>query len=384
MEPLTFGVEEEFFLVDSRTGRCTTGAAEVLRTARAGEVEYAAEITEFQVESVSPVCRTADELAGRLGQGRRELVAAAQRAGQTLLACGVPIHEPSLPYALTETRRYRRIAHELGGVMESLLTCGCHVHIGMPDLDHAVAVSDQLRAFLPGLLALSANSPYFRGRDSGHASWRSVLWRQVPSGGPPPMFGSVAEYQAAVRELLRSGAALDQGMVYWMIRPSSHLPTIEIRVADVMPTVEDAVLFALVVRGLAATALARIDAGLPAPPAADSTLRLALWRAARDGVDGMGLDPATGELLPARLLIDRMLAWARPGLVAMGDELLVAELLASVRRRGSAAARQRAAFGRRGSSRDLVDLLAGRAATADEEQAALRRRRTEESAAPID
>ncbi|ASO20297.1 carboxylate-amine ligase [Actinoalloteichus hoggarensis] len=363
MEPLTFGVEEEFFLVDGRTGRCTTGASDVLRTAPTCEVEYAAEITEFQVESVSPVCRTADELATRLDQGRRGLAVAARRAGQTLLASGVPIHEPSLPYALTETRRYRRIAHELGGVMESLLTCGCHVHIGMPDLDHAVAVSDQLRAFLPGLLALSANSPFFRGRDSGYASWRSILWRQVPSGGPPPVFGSTAEYQAEVRGLLTSGAALDRGMVYWMIRPSSHLPTIEIRVADVMPTVEEAVLFALVVRGLAATALARVDAGLPAPAAGDSMLRLALWRAARDGVDGMGLDPVSGRLLPASLLIDRLIAWARPGLVAMGDEVLVSRLLAASRRRGSAAARQRAAFGRRGAASDVVELLAAHVAS---------------------
>ncbi|AOS63454.1 carboxylate-amine ligase [Actinoalloteichus hymeniacidonis] len=359
MEPLTFGVEEEFFLVD-RFGRCVTAAPEVLRTVAPAEVEFSAEVSEFQVESVSPICRTAGELIGKLESGRRALAVAADRHGHRLVACGAPIHELDRPFPVTETSRYLRIAEEMGAMLESLLTSGCHVHIGMPDLEHAVAVSNQLRAFLPGLLALSANSPFHRGVDSGHASWRSTMWWQVPSAGPPPVFESVSHYQDGVREVLRSGAALDRGMIYWLMRPSSHLPTLEIRIGDVLPTAEEALLFALIIRGLAATALIRVDAGLPPPAVAEPTLRLALWRAARDGADGMVIDPMTGELLPGRVLIDRMIAWARPGLAAMGDEAVVTALLAASRRAESPVARQRAAFARRNSIQDVVELLARR------------------------
>lgn len=125
--------------------------------------------------------------------------------------------------------------------------CGCHVHVEVPSREAAVDVGNRLRPWLPTLLAMTANSAIYRGADSGHASWRSVLWGRWPSAGPPPHFESVDDYDAGVRMMLGVGAMLDGGQVYWDVRPSANFPTVEVRVADVPATVGQTALFAAVV-----------------------------------------------------------------------------------------------------------------------------------------
>ncbi|GAB3213044.1 carboxylate-amine ligase [Marinactinospora thermotolerans] len=355
--PPTFGVEEEFFVVDAQSRQVSPRAATVLSGAREVSADLCAEITRFQVESAGPVCHTAGQLHTALVESRRSLTDSAAARGLAVTATGTVVLGEVASAPLTDGARYRAIASRFGALREAHVVCGCHVHVAVADRLTAVSVVNHLRPWLPILLALTANSPFQRGRDTGYASWRSILWGRLPSAGPPPWFDSVADHERMVTEMLRSGAILDRRMVYWDVRPSEHLPTLEIRVADVAATVEEAVLFAVLVRGLTSVALRHVAEGRPAPRIPDRVLRLAMWRSARDGLEGAALDPFTVEPVPARRQVDRLVEAAMPGLRAAGETDLVDHLLGRVLEVGSGAHRQRAAHARRGRLSDVVDLL---------------------------
>ncbi|WP_017607456.1 carboxylate-amine ligase [Nocardiopsis xinjiangensis] len=350
----TFGVEEEFFLVDPRTRRITSRADEVLR--RAEGPHLSGEFTRTQVEISSPVHTTSSSAHEFLISARRALVDAAERSGSALVASGTPVLGHPATARVSDEPRYIAMAEHFGALREAIVVCGCHVHVGIPDRENAVRVSDHLRRWLPFLTALGANSPFHDGRDTGHASWRAITWSRLPSAGPPPMLRTLTEHDRAVRALAESGAILDPHMVYWDVRVSDHLPTLEIRVGDVAATAEESLLMAVLIRGLAACALADVQQGLPAPAIPGRTLRAAMWRASRDGLEGQVPDPLTGDLVPGHRAADQLLRAALPG-TASDDAELAAVLLERVHRAGSGAARQRRAHERRRDPADVVDLL---------------------------
>lgn len=244
------------------------------------------------------------------------------------------------------------IAHEQG-------ICGCHVHVAVPDRDAAIAVSNRIRPWLPQLLALTANSAIYRNTDTGHASWRSVLWARWPSAGPPPQFESAAQYDAAVRMLCDVGVMRDAGMVYWDVRPAAKLPTVEVRVADVPATVAETVLFAALVRGCVMTALDDERRGGEVPSPAPYALKAAYWKAAREGLDGEGVDLESHAPAASLALLESLVQRVRPALETAGDHELVTAELAKVAERGNGAMRQQKAWARR---HDVGDVLAAAAA----------------------
>jgi carboxylate-amine ligase len=222
---------------------------------------------------------------------------------------------------------------------------GMHVHVGIPDRETGVQILNHLRPWLPLLAAATANSPFFDGRDTGYASWRSVLWNMWPSVGPTPRLESAAHYDELIGRLIDTGAMLDDGMLYWYARLSSHLPTVELRLGDVCPTVDDAILLAALVRGLVATVRDDIGAGRPAPDIPHQVLTAAHWRASHDGLEGMAVDPVSGESRPAWQLMRRLIHLITPALERHGDLATVTLLVGRLRAHGTGAARQRAIAG---------------------------------------
>lgn len=230
----------------------------------------------------------------------------------------------------------------------------------MPSREAAVRVSNRLRPWLPSLLGLSANSAIYRNSDTGHASWRSVLWARWPSAGPPPHFDSVDEYDAVVQMMQQAGAMLDDGMVYWDVRPSAKFPTIEVRVADVPATVADTVLLTALTRAAVMTAMDDERRGQPTPPLSPHALKAAYWKAARDGLDGDAVDLLEShERVPALALLNRLVDHVRPALEHTGDYDLVFDDLHRIAERGNGAMRQRRAWSRR---HDVADVVAESAA----------------------
>jgi carboxylate-amine ligase len=332
----SMGVEEELLLV-SATGRPLPRSVAVAQAADGIDVQL--ELTKGQVEINSPVCNSSSELREHLVRMRSALAKAAGRKGARLLAVGVPPGgEPG--QVITDTPRYQKMADMYGQLAREQAVCGCHVHIGVPVRDAAVRASNYIRPWLPTLLALTANSPIYLGSDTGFASWRWIMASRWPVAGPPPYFECVAHYDALVAMHLAAGSIFDEKMVYWDIRLSSHLPTIEVRVSDVPAAVEETVLVATLVRALVMTA----TDGKPAPVVDPEVLRAAYWIAARDGLSGPGLDVLTARLLPMPELLDLLVQHVRPALEELGELKYVEEGLRQVLANGNGAIRQRKAF----------------------------------------
>lgn len=329
------GVEEELLLVDPGTGAPVALAASVLAAGEGLE----AELQQQQVEIGTRPCTTLAELAEQLRHWRGEAAAAAEKVGARVVATGTsPV--PVVP-ELTVRSRYRAMAEAYGLTAAEQLTCGCHVHVDVASPTEGVAVLDRIRVWLPVLLALSANSPYWQGVDSGYASYRSRTWTRLPTAGPTEAFGSAERYDAEVERLLASGVALDQGMIYFDARLSHHLPTLEVRIADVCLRREDTLLVAALVRALVETAARDWANGEPPPAVPTSVLRLATWRAGRSGLGGELLDPVRGTPRPAREVVDDLLRHVRDALTDGGDDAAVAELVDDLLSRGSGALHQR-------------------------------------------
>ncbi|BCL13709.1 putative glutamate--cysteine ligase 2 [Micromonospora sagamiensis] len=355
---LTVGVEEEFLLVDPHTGVAVPAVDLVMDQVPpelSGQVER--EFQTSQIEIGSPPGLDLGAIRHSLGLLRAGLADAAERAGVRLLAIGTgPVEGPVPP--VVDKPRFDRMVERFRLLAPGPGNNGVHVHVGIPDPDTGVRVLNHVRPWLPILHALTTNSPFSAGEDTGYASWRSVEWEHWPSVAPTPWLDSHAHYQRLIRQLIDSGMMLDEGMLYWYARLSAKYPTVEIRIGDVCPSLDDTILVAALVRSLVGTALADIAADRPAPRVDHHLLVAAHWRAAHDGLTGKAVDPHTGEVEPAWDLLDRLVDRVRPELVRHGDADRVDDLLAGVRRHGTGAERQRAVYARTGRLVDVVEDVA--------------------------
>lgn len=354
----TVGVEEELLLVDAGGGRPVPRGEAVVRQFEAVNeqpVEH-----EFKLEQVETGSSPHTDLAELLAE-LTALRATAAHAAHAQQADVVAI--ATSPWKVspepTPDDRYERMVQEYGLLAREQLTCGQHVHVSISSRAEGVAVLDRIRGWLPLLTALSANSPFWQGQDTGYGSFRSVLWGRWPTAGPTDAFGDEAGYDAVVAELIEAGAALDPAMIYFDARLSANYPTVEIRVADVCTDVRDAVLLAALARALVETAAGQWQAGEPPPPVRTGLLRGASWRAARWAMSDTLLDPRTSRPAPAWQLAAELERLLGSALARSGDAALVAEGLARLRRLGVGAQRQRAVYAG-GQDLDAVVADAGR------------------------
>lgn len=344
------GVEEELLLV-SASGHPMPRSKAVAAGAEGVDVEL--ELTRAQVEINSPVCQTADELRVQLTWARAKLAEAAAEEGAQLLAIAVPPVGVAAQL-ITRKPRYQEMEARYGLLAREQAVCGCHVHIDVPDREAAIRVSNHLRPWLPALLALTANSAIYLGGDTGFASWRSIMCARWPCSGPPPYFESAEHYDALVAMLVATDSLMDERMVYWDVRPSSHLPTVEVRVSDVPLTVDETVLLATLVRALVMTAL---DDGGLGPKLEPEVLRAAYWLAARDGITSNGLDVLKARPIPMSELLGLLQRHVSKALNELGEADMVAETIQRVLREGNGAVKQRQAV------RDGFDVVALTAVT---------------------
>ncbi len=315
------------------------------------------ELLRHQVETRTEPATDLADLREQLVDARRRVGEAARDAGVAAVATG------TAPFGAGDVEvspkdRYREIVDEFGEISREAGTCGMHVHVGIDSREEGVGIIDRLRPWLPVVLALSVNSPYAEGRDSGYASWRSQVWSRWPTAGATELFGDPATYDALVADLMAAGAAQDAGMVYFEARLADAWPTVEVRVADVCTDPDDAVVVAATVRAVATTAAAEWRAGTAPRPWRSELLRAAAWRAGRYGLAGTLVHPVDRELAPARRVLESLVDRMRPALVDAGDLDVVTagfeRLLGA-----TGASRQRAAYERTGSlegmAADLVD-----------------------------
>jgi YbdK family carboxylate-amine ligase len=362
------GVEEELLLVEPGTGTPMAVAGSALSPAGDGKVPKATaadrvadegsldfELQQQQLETASKVCQDLDGLAREVRRGRAEAAKAAASAGARIVALAtspVPV-DPEL----VRKGRYLRMAEAFGLTAYEQLTCGCHVHVGIESPDEGVAVLDRIGPWLPVLLALSANSPFWQGQDSRYASFRYQAWCRWPTAGPTGAFGTVGAYQQAVRQMTSTGTLLDSGMVYFDARLSEHYPTLEVRVADVCLYADDAVLVAALARALVETESRRWRSGHSPHGRRVEMIQLASWRASRSGLDDVLLNPITLRPGPAAEAAGALFDHVRDALDESGDTAAVRELLSTVLGRGNGADFQRGAH-RDGDLAEMIDKAA--------------------------
>jgi carboxylate-amine ligase len=310
------------------------------------------ELKAQQIELGTEVCSTLTEVGARLRHWRSRADAAAASVGARVAALATsPV--PVEPIA-TDGDRYTALHEAFALTAREMLTCGCHVHVSTEDDQEGTVVLDRIRIWLPVLTALSANSPFWQGADSGYASFRSQAWQRWPSAGPNDPFGSVEAYERLVDDVLSTGTVLDDGMLYFDARLSAKWPTVEIRVADVLLRVEDAVTLAGLIRGLVETAGREARDGMPVPAVRSELLRLAAWRAGRSGLSGDLVHPLTGRPAPAADVLATLLEHIRPALTEAGDLDRVTEGVTELLRRGTGADLQRRVLRETGDLRAVV------------------------------
>lgn len=340
------GVEEEQLLVDPVSGLLTAVAHKAIRAHEAApirldEPEVEEELFLQQIETATLPCERLDDLAEQLRKGRAAVSKAAADAGAASAAMPVPILLDEQAN-VTPKPRYRRIREEFGELAKSSLACAMHVHVEIADDDEGITVLDGIGPWLPVLLAISANSPYWHGTDTGYASWRAQIWTRWPGHGTGEAFGSAERYRETSRKMVEWGAALDPGMVYFDARLSSAYPTVEVRVSDVCTDTEDALLLAALARGLVETA-ARGAAGASGAWRSD-LVRAASWRASRYGIAGRLVDPRTMELADAHDVVSGLVDQVAPALGEAGDLERVRGLTERLFTLGGGATRQRRTF----------------------------------------
>ncbi|WP_204358149.1 glutamate--cysteine ligase [Streptomyces sp. ICC4] len=347
----TVGVEEELLLVDADSGEPLALSGAVLAAAdrsaagerpRGGEPPGHTFEKELQKEQLEFATRPVAEMGELLEEITRSRAAAARHAasaGALVAALGTsPL--PVRP-SLSTGKRYEWVGEQFGLTAQEQLTCGCHVHVSVESDEEGVAVLDRIRPWLPVLTAMSANSPFWQGEDSGYGSYRSRVWNRLPSAGPTDVFGSADRYHEQVRAMLDTGVLRDAGMVYFDARLSAAYPTVEVRVADVCLEASTPVLLAALVRGLVETAARAWRDGQPPARIGTGLLRLAAWRAGRSGLDGPLIDPGTMRETSPAGAVEALHAHVREALADHGDEERVREGIARLLERGNGARVQR-------------------------------------------
>ena len=362
----TVGVEEELLLVDAESGRPRSVAGRVIDTIEESADESVSddgsggtlthEFKEQQLETDTAPHTQMSALAAEIRDWRDRAISAARDADARVIASGTS----PLPVEPTQVRdpRFERMAEHVGLTADEQMSCACHVHVAIDSDDEGVGVLDRIRVWLPTLLAISANSPFWQGKDTRYASFRSQVIVRWCACGPNDLIGSAEAYHDLVDSLISSGVLLDEGMFYFDARLGNHTPTVEIRIADVCLNVDDAVLIAALCRSLVDTAARSWQSDEPPPDVPTPLIRVATWQAGRHGIEGELLSPETFRPEPARTAIRQLVDHIGDALRDNGDEDLVERQLETLLARGNGAMRQRSVLEKTGQLIDVVADLA--------------------------
>ena len=327
----TFGVEEELLIVDPATGvplaladallgglkpQPAAGTAPATEPAH-DDSGFSFELKLEQIETQTLPCLDYGALLRQIRQARAFTDRAAQTHGARVAALATsPL--ASVTHT-TPNPRYATMQKRFGLTVQEQLTCGFHVHTLVESPEEAVAVLDRIRDKLAVLIALSANSPYWNGTETGFESYRTQAWNRWPGSGPTMIFGSLPVYRRVVSRLVETGVLMDEGMVYFDSRLCRHHPTVEVRVADVCLRAEDAALIAVLVRALVETAAREWDDGVDPAPVPTLLLRMAAWQASNCGLRGQLLDFGTFTPAPAAEVVHALVDFLAPVLAEQGE-----------------------------------------------------------------
>lgn len=354
----SIGVEEEYQIIDPHTRELSQAAELIMPAAQellGDAVQY--EMILSQIEIATPICQTLDDVQRELTRLRRGIITAADQRGLKIAAAGTHPFSPWNEQEVTPRERYVALITTYQQLIREQVIFGCHVHIGIPDPENAILILNHARVWLAPLIALTANSPYWLGEDTGYQDYRTGLWWTVPLAGPPPYFTSHDDYRTTINTLIETESIDDATKIYWDLRPSERFPTLEFRVMDVNMTVDEAVVITGLTRALVRTCYEQVVKGIPYPEISSDQLRAMHWRAARYGLDANLFDTLKNCTVPAHQCIENMLTFLRPALEAEGDWERVEKGVRLILREGNGARKQLNIFQKTGDFKDVVDYV---------------------------
>src|SRR5919197_5989996 len=326
----TIGLEEEFAIVDPETlelqHRFEDLYAACLRDELLAE-SAAGELIASEIEIRSGRSQTFAEAVERQRERRLRLFRLAHEMGLALAATGTHPWASYLDQRIIDTAHYNRLREELRWVAQRNNTWSLHVHVGVRGADRAVAVCDHLRGVLPALLALSANSPFLDGHDTGLSSVRTEIFtRTFPRCGIHEPFGSWEAYRDFIELLVRTNSIVEATQLWWSVRPHHIFGTVEVRICDAQTGGEESFALAALMAACVAQSALDYDEGRLPEPLGQREIEENLWRAIRDGTDGMMIDFDRGEELPALEAVERLVEWTAPARQSLGLDLALPEL----------------------------------------------------------
>jgi carboxylate-amine ligase len=356
-DPFTLGVEEEYMLLDPETFDLVQHIDTVL--AGINEEEFVERVSPELMQSVleisTPVCHNAHDVDGELRRLRGYVTALAGKEGLRVGSAGTHPFSLFERQRITARDRYRALVDQLQYVARRELIFGMHVHVAVDSPEKAIVVLNGMLAHLADLLALSANSPFWRGELTGLASTRQMVFAAFPRSGVPPRFADYEEYAAVVGQLEKTGCIADYTHIWWDIRPHPKWGTIEVRVMDAVSRVEDAVALAAYIQSLVKYYSERVDAGQEVPSYHRMLVTENRWLAARYGLEAPVMDLATGRRnrVPVAQLVRRALREIRPHARELGSDREL-EGIEQILARGNGADRQRRVFN---ANRDVTEVV---------------------------
>lgn len=355
----TFGIEEEFFLVNPETrglmARVPKAYLDACRR-RLGQV-VAPELQQAQIEAATPVLHDFDEAARVLDHYRTGLADVARAMGYRLVAAGT---HPSSHWAqleITRKPRYERLVADFGIVGRRNVLCGLHVHVAVPVGIDRVRVMNGVMRWLPLFLALSTSSPFWNRHVTGLMSYRQVAYDEWPRTGIPEFFRDQADYDAFVARLVAAGAMRDASFLWWAIRPAARYPTLELRIADACTRAEDALIIAALYRCLVRALVRDPTLAVPHEPQTRRLIDENRWRAKRDGLEAEFIDERDGTVRPVTRWIDELLAITAPDRAALGADRVLQRLPTLLSRGTSAHAQLQAYHHARSQGASLEEAL---------------------------
>jgi carboxylate-amine ligase len=336
-DDFTVGVEEEFSILDPRTLEMVPRYEQLCAAAEADQLLHehlTGELISSEIEIISGVGADLNDALARQRDRRKRLFALAAAEGVALGATGTHPWADYREQPIIDTEHYRRVEQGLKYVAWRNNTFSLHVHLGVRDLDRAVRACDRLRPVLPLLLAISANSPFLDGRDSGlHSARTQSFTKSFPRCGVPDAFGGWPAYREYIEFLKRTNSIVEFTQVWWSVRPHFSFGTVEVRICDAQATARESDALASLMTACIAQAVRDVDEGVPFDAPAPRMIEENMWRAIRFGMDGQMIDLQRAEEYPAREAIERLAAWTAPIRAELGIELAFPERNGAQRQR---------------------------------------------------
>ena len=357
IQKLTIGVEEEYQLIDPKTRELTSYVTELLEEGSlVSENDVKPELLQSQIEIGSNVCRTVQDLELDLSRLRLLIKKYANKKNLEIIAAGTHPFSHWKNQVVTDKTRYRGFMDSTQYVGKRMLIFGMHVHIGVEDKDLRVDVMNQMRYFIPHIMALSSSSPFWQGNNTGFKSFRSIIFEDLPRTGVPETFSSYQEYSRYVKTLVKSNSIEDPSKIWWDIRPHSEYPTLEFRMCDCSTSLKDAVSIAALIQALVAKVITLRKSNQQWRNYRGSLIHENKWRSAQKGVKSSLIDLGDEKEVPFGDLISEMLEFIDDVVDDLGTRDYIDNIL-TISSKGSSADKQIKIYNEREKIEDVVDFL---------------------------